>query len=155
DTPIFDCGLKDVFANKSRDVYERASLLDVAYSLGTSHPGALVLHNYPNALRRLDKRADDTVFIDLAAVDILRDRERGVPRYCEFRRQIDAPVPKSFEELTSNEDWRRELKEVYATVDQVDLLVGTLAESSAKNGSPPGFGFSDTVFRIFILMASR
>jgi Animal haem peroxidase len=155
DGAIFDCGLADVFANKVRGVYERASLLDVAYSLGTSHPGALVLHNFPNTLRRLDKRADDTVFIDLAAVDILRDRERGVPRYCEFRRQIDAPVPESFEDLTSNEDWRRELREVYSSVEQVDLLVGTLAESNARNGSPPGFGFSDTVFRIFILMASR
>ncbi|WP_448146427.1 peroxidase family protein [Labrys miyagiensis] len=155
DGALFDCGLADVFANKARDVYQRASLLDVAYSLGTSHPGALVLHNFPNALRRLDKRADDTVFIDLAAVDVLRDRERGVPRYCEFRRQIGAPVPKNFEELTNNETWRRELQEVYASVEQVDLLVGTLAESDARNGSPPGFGFSDTVFRIFILMASR
>ncbi|GLS22523.1 putative peroxidase [Labrys miyagiensis] len=155
DRSLFDCDLKDVFNNKSRDVYQRASLLDIAYSLGTSHPGALVLHNYPNALRRLDKRADDNVFIDLAAVDVLRDRERGVPRYCEFRRQINAPVPKSFEELTNDETWRRELKEVYSSVEQVDLLVGTLAESNAKNGSPPGFGFSDTVFRIFVLMASR
>ncbi|MGH6910894.1 MAG: peroxidase family protein, partial [Phenylobacterium sp.] len=38
----------------------------------------------------------------------------------------------------------------------VDLLIGTLAESRcSKNGTPPGFGFSDTVFRIFILMATR
>jgi hypothetical protein len=155
DRTLYECGLKDVFANKARDVYQRASLLDVAYSLGTSHPGALVLHNFPNALRRLDKRQDDNVFIDLAAVDVLRDRERGVPRYCEFRRQINAPVPKSFEELTSDPQWRQELAEVYSSVEQVDLLVGTLAESNAKNGSPPGFGFSDTAFRIFILMASR
>jgi hypothetical protein len=35
-------------------------------------------------------------------------------------------------------------------VEQVDLLVGMLAETP-----PPGFGFSDTAFRVFILMASR
>ncbi|WP_448951299.1 peroxidase family protein [Labrys neptuniae] len=155
DGALFDCGLADVFAGKVRDVYEKADIFDVFYSLGTSHPGALVLHNYPNTLRRLDKRVDDHMFIDLAAVDILRDRERGVPRYCEFRRLIGAPVPGSFEELTNDPQWRQELAEVYGTVDKVDLLIGTLVESKAKNGSPPGFGFSDTVFRIFILMASR
>jgi hypothetical protein len=45
---------------------------------------------------------------------------------------------------------------VYGEVERVDLLVGTLAESkSARYGTPPGFGFSDTAFRIFILLASR
>ena len=63
-------------------------------------------------------------------------------------------MPRSFEELTNNEAWRKELKEAYPSVEQVDLLVGTLAESAAKNGSPPAFGFSDTVFRIFLLIAS-
>jgi hypothetical protein len=43
------------------------------------------------------------------------------------------------------------LAEVYHhRIDDVDLLVGTLAEPL-----PKGFGFSDTIFRIFILMASR
>ena len=35
-------------------------------------------------------------------------------------------------------------------INRVDLLVGHLAEKV-----PPGFGFSDTAFRVFILMASR
>jgi hypothetical protein len=34
---------------------------------------------------------------------------------------------------------------------QIDLLVGSLAESPL----PSGFGFSDTFFRIFVLMARR
>lgn len=150
DSALFERGLAEVFAGKARNLYEEAGFLDVVYSLGTSHPGALVLHNFPNTLRRLDKRADEDIFVDLAAIDVLRDRERGVPRYCEFRRQIGASVPDSFETLTSDPQWRRELAEVYGTVEKVDLLVGTLVESS-----PPGFGFSDTAFRVFILMASR
>jgi hypothetical protein len=113
-----------------------------------------VLHNYPAGLRRLDRLHG--VFFDMATIDILRDRERGVPRYCAFRRRIDAHVPQSFEELTDDPEWQRELREVYGEVEKVDLLVGTLAESrSAQYGTPPGFGFSDTAFRIFILMASR
>ena len=35
-------------------------------------------------------------------------------------------------------------------IDSVDLMIGLYAEPL-----PPGFGFSDTAFRIFILMASR
>ena len=44
-----------------------------------------------------------------------------------------------------------EIRDVYdGDIDRVDLQVGLLAEPL-----PPGFGFSDTAFRIFILMASR
>ena len=44
-----------------------------------------------------------------------------------------------------------EIRDVYdGDIDRVDLQVGMLAEPL-----PPGFGFSDTAFRIFILMASR
>jgi hypothetical protein len=137
---------------------------DILYSLATSHPGALVLHNFPNTMRQMPEvprkvdiaPGETEVFNDLASTDILRDRERGVPRYCAFRRHLGMTVPGSFAELTDDPDWQRDLAEVYGTVDRVDLLVGTLAESrNAANGTPPGFGFSDTAFRIFILLASR
>ncbi|TCL75688.1 peroxidase family protein [Rhizobium sp. BK251] len=152
---LHECDLLGASSGGVRDVYGKASYEDVLYSLATAHPGALVLHNFPQTLRHLNKKPEEGIMVDLATIDILRDRERGIPRYCEFRRLINAPVPKNFDELTNDPAWRRELQEVYGTVDKVDLLVGTLAESNAKNGSPPGFGFSDTVFRIFILMASR
>ena len=42
------------------------------------------------------------------------------------------------------------LKEVYRSVDEIDTVVGLFAENP-----PTGFGFSDTAFRIFILMATR
>jgi Animal haem peroxidase len=131
-----------------RDLYGKVAYDDVVYSLATSHPGALVLHNYPDGLRKLRKK--ENVFIDLAATDVLRDRERGVPRYCAFRRHLGMQVPKSFAELTSDVQWQRELAAVYKSVEDVDLLVGMHCETA-----PPGFGFSDTAFRIFILMASR
>ena len=106
------------------------------------------LHNYPNHLRKIPEKND--IFNDLAAIDVLRDRERGVPRYCEFRRHMRMSVPASFAELTDKVDWQRELQEVYGHVEKVDLLVGMHAETP-----PPGFAISDTAFRIFILMAGR
>jgi hypothetical protein len=146
---LFKGDLSEVAGNAVRTIYDRLGFDDVVYSLATSHPGALVLHNFPNTLRKLNK-AEDGIFIDVAAVDILRDRERGVPRYCAFRRHFDMSVPKTFAELTDNEEWQRELEGVYENVEDVDLLVGMHCEKA-----PPGFGFSDTAFRVFILMATR
>ena len=97
-------------------------------------------------MRKLPEKPEQ-IYTDLAATDILRDRERGVPRYCQFRRLIGMSAPKNFEELTTNPQWRDEVRAVYATVEDVDLLVGTLCEAQANPGTPPGFGFSDTVFR--------
>ena len=154
-----------VMRSNARRLYRQNGLSfdDVLYSLATSHPGALVLHNFPNFMRQMPEvprkvdiaPGEVEVFNDVATTDILRDRERGVPRYCAFRRHLGMSVPKTFAELTDDEDWQRELAEVYGDVERVDLLVGTLAESKSRNGTPPGFGFSDTAFRIFILLASR
>jgi len=129
------------------------TMADLFYSFGIAHPGALVLHNYPEWMRRLQRRNNDgspDEVIDLAAIDILRDRERGVPRYNRFRELFHMRRIKSFEELTSNGEWAKELERIYGHVDRVDLLVGMYAETP-----PPGFGISDTAFRVFILMASR
>ena len=57
-------------------------------------PGALRLHNFPKHLQNLHKDTTGERF-DLAAVDILRDRERGVPRYNQFRRLFHKPPVKT------------------------------------------------------------
>lgn len=123
---------------------------DVFYSFGVAYPGAITIRNFPNFLR--DLRTPDGKHLDVGAVDILRDRERAVPRYNAFRRLFHMKPAKTFEELTGgNADLAREVSEVYGgDIEKVDLLVGTLCEPL-----PKGFGFSDTAFRVFILMASR
>jgi hypothetical protein len=118
------------------------------YSFGICNPGALVLRNYPSYLR--DFKRPDGDRIDLASVDILRDRERAVPRYNRFRELFHLPRVTSFEEMCADRDLAKELKDVYKHVDRVDLMIGAYAETP-----PPLFGFSDTAFRVFILMASR
>jgi hypothetical protein len=141
--------LPDIAGRKTPAVCDRISMPDLFYSFGTSHPGAITLHNYPKHLQNL--RFDTGERLDLAAVDILRDRERGVPRYNQFRRLIRKPAVKSFDELTDNVEWRRQLRDVYGNdLEKVDLMTGLFAEPL-----PDGFGFSETAFRIFILMASR
>ena len=150
DEEILACTMADLFAGGTTKVHRKVSFDDVLYSIGTSYPGAPVLHNYPRHLRRLPEKIDQGIMTDLAATDIVRDRERGVPRYCAFRRILRMSVPKSFQELTEDETWQKELEKIYRSVERVDLLTGTLAETK-----PPRFAISDTAFRIFIVMAGR
>jgi hypothetical protein len=128
----------------------RGTIADWYYSFGVCNPGALVLRNYPNYLRDFVRSPADPDRIDLAAVDVMRDRERGVPRYNRFRQLLHLPAIRSFSQMTEDSVLARELEAVYRDVNRVDLMVGLYAEAP-----PPAFGFSDTAFRIFILMASR
>ena len=131
-----------------RERLDEVGLVDSFYSFGIAHPGAITLHNYPRFLQEL--HTPDGRTVDLAATDVLRIRERGVPRYNDFRRLFHLKPAASFEELTDDPRWAEELRRVYGDVERVDLMVGLYAEPL-----PKGFGFSDTAFRVFILMASR
>lgn len=141
--------LRATFAG-ARSLVEKLEFPDLFYSFGVENPGALTLFNYPRALQEF--LPPDNIRIDLAAMDIFRDRERGVPRYNAFRRLLGLRPMTSFDDLTDNPRWRDELRAVYdGDLEKVDLMSGVFAE----RGTPRGFGFSDTAFRVFILMASR
>ena len=125
---------------------EELGMASCLYSFGRAHPGAITLHNYPRFLQNLE-RPDGTT-LDLAATDVLRIRERGVPRYNDFRRLFHLKPAGSFEEL--NPQHADELRRIYGDIERLDLMIGLYAEPL-----PKGFGFSDTAFRVFVLMASR
>lgn len=146
-TPIGDLTFKG--AQKPLD--SGLSFGDLFYTFGINYPGAITNNNYPDFLR--DFTDPDGIHRDMGTVDLLRDRERGVPRYCEFRRLLRLSVPTTFEEITGkqNSTLAKDLSEAYGgDVNQVDALVGSHSEPVI-----PGFGFSETAFRVFILMASR
>lgn len=141
--------LRELAGSLARPVVTDIGLPDLFYSFGIANPGAITLHNYPRSLQFLER--EDGPTIDLAAVDILRDRERGVPRYNAFRRLLDLPPVNTFEELTEDPAWAQQIREVYNNdIESVDTMVGMFAEKP-----PEGFGFSETAFRIFLLMAGR
>jgi hypothetical protein len=123
-------------------------LTNTLYSFGRAHPGAITLHNYPRSLTDFERLGER---IDLSVVDLVRTRMRGVPRYNDFRAGLHKPRVRRWEDLTADPQDAELLREVYrGRIDDVDTMVGLFAETP-----PPGFGFSDTAFRIFILMASR
>lgn len=133
----------------SRKITDRVPMHELFYSFGQQHPGQLVLNNYPRTLQALT--IPGAGFFDLGAVDILRDRERGVPRYNQFRRLLGMRPIQRFADLTDDGELLAALEAVYQNVEDLDLLIGNLAEARR----PTAFGFGETLFEIFILNASR
>ncbi len=141
--------LREMSGAGALDVLGHTSMADLLYSFGTLHPGLVTLHNFPRFLQEFIR--PDGQLMDLAAIDILRHRELGVPRYCEFRRQLGLRPPGNFTELAQDSATADDISRVYdGDIERVDLMVGLYAERR-----PEGFAFSDTAFRIFLLMASR
>jgi hypothetical protein len=149
---------------KSYPIMANNDLKDLYYSFGTQLPGQLVLNNFPKFMQELTIPGHGKM--DLGMVDIIRDRERGVPRYNQFRRAIGLKPIKSYKDFFSHKkplDARQKkiienFNKVYGkdengndNVEMIDLLVGTLGEEVR----PKNFGFGETQFQIFILMASR
>ncbi|MET0938827.1 MAG: peroxidase family protein [Gaiellaceae bacterium] len=135
---------------KWREPLREIGVANALYSFGVANPGAIVLHNYPRSFIEDFRPDPDGPLVDLATVDVLRDRERGVPRYNEFRALMHRRPAASFEDLARDSRVAAELREIYGHVDRVDTMVGLYAEPR-----PQGFAFGDTAFRVFLLMASR
>merc|ERR1712165_181994 len=135
--------------------------------------GALVGANYPDTLRKLTpsneegKNLPRSQDVDLAAVDLFRDRERGIITFNNIRRELRLKPYKTWHALTGEKgfdkdgrgkdgkicNWKK-LEVVYGPapegIEKCDLLVGDLYEKKIK-----GFAISETSFIIFLLMASR
>ncbi len=100
-----------------------------ALSMGRQRLGLLHLRNMPLFLQNLPMPHLDsaTKRLDIVALDIIRDRERGIPRFNEFRRQIGLKHLSGFDDFTDqrlaeDDPWRKHqvetvkrLREVYGT----------------------------------------
>ncbi|NCN27445.1 peroxidase [bacterium] len=160
---------------KSHQFTQEYSLKDLLYSFGTQHPGQVVLNNFPKFMQNIEIPAMNLLGLgtmDLAAMDIVRDRERGIPRYNDYRRSLGMPALKSFEDFIpmrdemppemSDADFKKtfaqaeimvaKLKDIYNNdIENLDSMVGFHAEIVR----PFNFGFGETIQQVFILMASR
>jgi hypothetical protein len=145
---VDSCGFLDIQGALADKKIRKLGLHNLLYSFGIAHPGAITLHNYPSSLQAF---ARDGERIDLSVVDIVRTRGRGVPRYNAFRTGLHKAPVKRWEDMCSDAETVRIMRDLYRNdINAVDTMIGLFAETC-----PPGFGFSDTAFRIFILMASR
>jgi hypothetical protein len=119
----------ETFRGKATGVMHARGLGNLALSMGRQRLGVLALQNHPRFLQnlRMGRLQSPTQRIDVAALDLIRDRERGVPRFNEFRRQYGLKTLTSFDDfvdqrLDPGSDDRKEqqrlaglLREVYGT----------------------------------------
>lgn len=133
-----------------RAMIEQAGVANLLNSFGMQKMHALVENNYPKFFS--DMSVEGNAVIDLGTIDIHRARERGVPPYNLFRRELGLPAIASFEELGVKGETLAKLKRLYGEdgVEKMDLLVGTSCEKIR-----PLMGFGQTMFAIFVQMASR
>src|SRR3990170_4678569 len=94
DRPLGEFTLRDLSGPDGMAVMQKVPMQDLLYSMGTQHPGLVSLHNFPRFLQEFVR--PDGQLMDLAATDIMRHREMGIPRYCAFRRLMHLEAPKTF-----------------------------------------------------------
>jgi hypothetical protein len=132
------------------DKHGMAMLLN---SFGHQHMPALVNNNYPAFM--CDMSVHGQPVIDIGTIDIFRARERGVPPYNAFRCMLGLNPISRFEDLGCSAETVEVLERLYGPgpqgVEKLDLLAGT----SCELWRPENFGFGETMFTLFIQMASR
>ncbi len=68
--------------------------------------------------------------LDLLSININRGRDHGLPTLPEIQAAVGLPVATSFADVTSDPSLQADLASVYASVDDLDLWVGLLAEDT-------------------------
>ena len=134
---------------KATQAMRRYGIANWAHSMGRQRAGQLTLQNHPLFLQNLDmpRLKSTTGKIDVLALDIIRDRERGIPRYNEFRRQyglkqltgfgdfIDPRLPKGSAERIEQQRLAALLREIYGRHKCEETKVITDAQKN-PDGTP-------------------
>lgn len=91
----------ETFRGKATAAMENRGLASWALSMGRQRLGLLTLQNQPQFLQNLPMPRLQTATnkLDVVALDLIRDRERGVPRFNEFRRQYGLKQLTSFDDF--------------------------------------------------------
>jgi hypothetical protein len=114
----------NTFRKGATETMRQKGLANWALSMGRQRLGVLTLENHPQFLQNLTMKRlqSDTHQIDVAALDLIRDRERGVPRYNEFRRQY------GLKQLTKFDDFLNQHETDPKIRGEQERLVQTLRE---------------------------
>jgi len=113
----------------SSNEMRKGTLANWGLSMGRQRLGLLHLENHPLFLQNLPMPHlnSPSGTLDIVALDIIRDRERGIPRFNEFRRQIGLKTLTSFDDFAdqrlpadsatalAQQKVVRNLREIYGT----------------------------------------
>ncbi|RZF46188.1 hypothetical protein LSTR_LSTR011542 [Laodelphax striatellus] len=130
----FTVQLKDVF--NTPGLVQKSSNLDALIrGLATQSSQSMDLQ-FSEAITNFLYRENQSYGLDRLSLDIQRGRDHGLPGYNVFREFCGLPKVKEFAQLTDKIPIEvvGKLKKLYKSVDEVDLLVGGLAESRGEEG---------------------
>jgi hypothetical protein len=71
--------------------------------------------------------------MDLAALNIERGREKGLPHFNLLRQNFGLPPVNNFSDITTDILLQQQLQQLYGAIDSIDAWVGLLAEDHALN----------------------
>lgn len=138
-TSLFDPTL----ANRAGDI---DPFLKAAASGNAQEVDSLVV----DELRNMLFGAPGSGGLDLAALNIQRGRDHGLADYNTVRAAYGLPKVTSFAEITPDPTTQQKLKELYGSVDNIDLWVGGLSEKHV-----PGSSVGPTFQRIMVDQFTR
>jgi hypothetical protein len=118
----------------------------------TESPAELGLHNTPRAVVSTQgAQGAAPREVNFAVIDVARNRERKLPRFNQLRSYIGLRPLASIDELVP--PWSEDnavLRELYGTVDEIDLHVGLLAEARM-----PRCAVGETTYAIFQVQTDK
>ena len=115
---------------KSKDAMESILLGSASFSQHATEPQ--MVHGLRNVLFEVPGHK---LGIDLAATNIMRGRDHGLPDYNTLREAYGLQRKSTFEDITENERVLKGLKRVYTSVDEIDPWVGMLCETHEPGSS--------------------
>jgi hypothetical protein len=133
----------ETFRGKATDVMRSRGLGNWALSMGRQRLGLLALQNHPRFLQnvKMGRLESATQQIDVAALDLIRDREHGVPRFNEFRRQYGLRQLTAFDDFIDahaptqeQKDLVKLLREIYGqhTCDASKAITDAQLDAAGK-----------------------
>ncbi len=115
----------ETFEGKATAAMRSRGVANWALTLGRQRLGLLMLNNHPQFMQNITipRLQSESGKLDIAALDLIRDREHGVPRFNEFRRQYGLRQLTSFDDfkdpLETNPAARQDQSEMAATLREV------------------------------------
>src|SRR6266849_6456210 len=129
--------VNDLFGLGGQQKLEQYGPAQLFNSFGRNPMGLIYPFNVSDQFRRFrgfeplvhTRPADDAGYLDLAAIPLARERDARVPKYNDLREAVNEPRLTSIDEISSDPEVVAALKELYASVDDIEYGVGFKAEN--------------------------
>ena len=90
---------------------------------------------YHNSIRNFLFDEPQRGGLDLCVLDIIRGRDHGIPDYNSVRKEIGLNPVEGFDDINNDEEVRRRLRAAYGNIDELDAIIGILAEEHLEGST--------------------